>query len=107
MPEYKVDENIAHLFKAKTKAEKKAQYGIGSADSLSIKVRVVEWIRKVWDLLSTDIPIAINEERLLKEFGADGMSTYIRDMLYKRGVKLTVKKDRKMNAVYYMVTKIK
>ena len=107
MPEYQVDENISHLFHKKSKAEKKASFGIGSASSLSMKLRVVEWVAKVWELLSEDIPFAITDARLLKEFGTDRITPHIRRMLYKRGVRLVVKRDRKMDAVYYLVTKIK
>ena len=86
------------IFRVKSEMEKRIQHGVRDARMISIKVRIAEWVKKVWN--DFDDFALFNESRLLKEWGADRVTPYIRKELKKRGIDLGRRSVRRGRAFY-------
>jgi len=89
MSRFSIPREIEFLFKKKSKKTKKEQYGLGTTRYLTIKTRIAEWVKKVWDHLDTELDTCVSNARLCQELGTTEITPYVRQELRKRGILLT------------------
>lgn len=105
------DESLKKFFKKKEKKktpeEERNELGLGKATDLTIKFRVVEWIKKVWDHLDPVTPRVISDHRLKSEIGVQEITSHARNVMRERNVCLRQQKRWVGNKrrIYWLVTK--